>query len=1539
MSTDHSTSGALREARGVMFGEDQSDDPKFDKIIDVLNSVNSRLQHIESQVSKIDDIQKCLSFLTIKVNSLESDMNDMKASNVDLERNTQAISDLYDDLKSKSDRNKEEIIQLKRQGIGATNINYIKQLHDLAELQKDRDELKAAVTDLQCRSMKNNLIFLGLKENNSENTEQLLRDFLYHELEIDQRIEFGNVHRFGRRNAGKSRPIVARFLYHMDLVMVKENTYKLRGTPFSVNEQFPAVIEDQRKKLYPVMKHHRQAGHRVKLVRDKLFIDGQLYDPINGQMQPSWRKLLQKQAYDIISHRYGLLTIVIGVILITVSAFHFGETVFDWSKEKYASVFNSFSDNIAGRSFRERLCLPVPIDVVYTWVNGTDPALISQLRQVRLDMEEELNLSRNPKCVFANCLPTNMIVLDPVLPEEMSLAELIELSPVYRFGKQMFMVNSPSDGRHNFTVVIFGNDTQVHAALKEKLVVNGVNVTAKRAFITTDWTIQHSILLHDTVIMTGFSHKLTSEELREKFPEKHRKAIEKIEIHEEKGAAVLYIPNREELETILNESNFTIDGKEPTLSSANLIWDLRDFSRDEDVSASRFQDNEELRYSLRSVEMFAPWVRNIYIVTNGQIPYWLNLEHPRLKIITHDEIFDNKSHLPTFGSPAIEANIHKIPGLSDKFIYMNDDVLFGVEVWPDDFFSYSTGQKMAGWLAGWLGWLVAGLAGAAGWLGWLADGWGLLAGGLAGCAGAGGLAAGLLAGLAGWLVLAGLGRWRGVVWLLAWAGCLAGCAGWLAGLAWMLWLAALVAGWLAGCLHMKYDVELGYMYYDLDLGQMYFIISPHQKHLPIHFFPYGNLTTHFSTTGSHRLAKISSITRREAQMKTSVPHTFLTDVGQESNIGFALNWSHIPLPAMFRFQAENLQKQLENGEITDKGFNLRSGQLWGKIVKFLELKPETEQSHVIEILKQRQPEITADRILKLQRGKQRLKRLAANEPFKLDRMELKRNGSDVIPLNPVAAQGPAVPQRKNITQQNQNMLREHVRGANTSREAHLPLDIQNVVFEREMGKPEQTAQGVVNVDQAERVEVAHQQPPASVNKMAQGDDQGAAGPQGGKLKNLFFGKSEQEKSDAFKVPQGPARQILEAKVEEDEDIPDLKELHHEIIQMNIPITPDVDAGLFPWEKSGVLVDLQKKKEKLSQIQEYQLPSHAGRRLLDTFGDSLRHVNKLYNKEFGYEARKVPAHMPHMIDKNIMAELQARFPKQWEDTSAHRVRHSLDMQYAFSYFYYLMGVKVEVSPHDVFETMDTDKSRVLSDRELRTMATRLYDLPLDLPTITGLENIFVNCSEHLPPEKQVEYPPTQVESYYEKSMPQITRSLFLNCPAMTELVKRNFKPKAKYRFTTLDDSDITFKMIKTNISTVVGQLDDIRKHTKKFICLNDNIDHNDNQAKTVKAILQDFYESVFPLQSQFELPMEYRNRFLHMNELREWRHYRDWLKFWTHLALCVLVVLTLASYFAEKIEAAQRRLMRRKKQSEDNTDDNDSNREKEKSKKFAPVEAV
>ena len=90
---------------------------------------------------------------------------------------------------------------------------------------------------------------------------------------------------------------------------------------------------------------------------------------------------------------------------------------------------------------------------------------------------------------------------------------------------------------------------------------------------------------------------------------------------------------------------------------------------------SRWISRDELKYSLRSVENYAPWVRRVYIVTNGQeLPAWLDTAHPQLTIITHANILD-KEFLPTFNSHVIESALHHIDGLSEHFLYMNDDVM------------------------------------------------------------------------------------------------------------------------------------------------------------------------------------------------------------------------------------------------------------------------------------------------------------------------------------------------------------------------------------------------------------------------------------------------------------------------------------------------------------------------------------------------------------------------------------------------------------------------------------------------------------------------------------------------------------------------------------------------------------------------------------------------------------------------------------------------------------------------------------------------
>lgn len=104
------------------------------------------------------------------------------------------------------------------------------------------------------------------------------------------------------------------------------------------------------------------------------------------------------------------------------------------------------------------------------------------------------------------------------------------------------------------------------------------------------------------------------------------------------------------------------------------------------TNAGRWYSRDELLYSLRSVEMYAPFVRNIYIVTNGQRPKWLQ-DHERVKVVTHEELYPNPSVLPTFNSNHIETVLHRIPGLAEHFLYLNDDFFFARRCTPEDFFT------------------------------------------------------------------------------------------------------------------------------------------------------------------------------------------------------------------------------------------------------------------------------------------------------------------------------------------------------------------------------------------------------------------------------------------------------------------------------------------------------------------------------------------------------------------------------------------------------------------------------------------------------------------------------------------------------------------------------------------------------------------------------------------------------------------------------------------------------------------------------------
>jgi len=114
----------------------------------------------------------------------------------------------------------------------------------------------------------------------------------------------------------------------------------------------------------------------------------------------------------------------------------------------------------------------------------------------------------------------------------------------------------------------------------------------------------------------------------------------------------------------------------------------------EDLADYRYRDWENLKYWFRGVEKFAPWVNNIYFVTCGHYPKWLNLAHPKLKFIKHED-YISKEFLPTFNSHTIELNLHRIKDLSEQFVYFNDDTFLTNFTKPEDFFVKSVPKYVA----------------------------------------------------------------------------------------------------------------------------------------------------------------------------------------------------------------------------------------------------------------------------------------------------------------------------------------------------------------------------------------------------------------------------------------------------------------------------------------------------------------------------------------------------------------------------------------------------------------------------------------------------------------------------------------------------------------------------------------------------------------------------------------------------------------------------------------------------------------------------
>lgn len=114
-----------------------------------------------------------------------------------------------------------------------------------------------------------------------------------------------------------------------------------------------------------------------------------------------------------------------------------------------------------------------------------------------------------------------------------------------------------------------------------------------------------------------------------------------------------------------------------------------------DARSVRYRDWGTLKYWFRGVEQFAPWVNKIFFVTCGHYPEWLNINHPKLRFVKHSD-FIPAEYLPTFSCNPIELNLHRIKGLSERFVYFNDDTFIINHISKNRFFKNGLPCDIAG---------------------------------------------------------------------------------------------------------------------------------------------------------------------------------------------------------------------------------------------------------------------------------------------------------------------------------------------------------------------------------------------------------------------------------------------------------------------------------------------------------------------------------------------------------------------------------------------------------------------------------------------------------------------------------------------------------------------------------------------------------------------------------------------------------------------------------------------------------------------------
>ena len=261
---------------------------------DMLSKIISRLDKIDDKLCQLDKITVLISKISDRLSTVENKCNEIEKSQL-------FIDSKYESITKQVDTSISDVAKLKC---------------DVSKLRDENKSLKQIntclgedVIDLKCRSMRDNLLFFGIKEDDvtapppqhdaqlmtnashltqsrgskEDCTEKVLQ-FCQSVLHIENPgdvLQIDRSHRIGNQTSNKTRPIVVRFKDTNSKLRVKDalRGADLRSTPFNVADQYPTEVLERRKVLVEHMVAARREGKRAVLVRDKLYINNRLFQP------------------------------------------------------------------------------------------------------------------------------------------------------------------------------------------------------------------------------------------------------------------------------------------------------------------------------------------------------------------------------------------------------------------------------------------------------------------------------------------------------------------------------------------------------------------------------------------------------------------------------------------------------------------------------------------------------------------------------------------------------------------------------------------------------------------------------------------------------------------------------------------------------------------------------------------------------------------------------------------------------------------------------------------------------------------------------------------------------------------------------------------------------------------------------------------------------------------------------------------------------------------------------------------------------------